>query len=93
MEWDVGEKCNNIGGGHNIEKRTTKLERTTARSMCHVPCAIFKKLDQINKSQFIKSNLLPSLIFLHFSRIQKGFSRWLALSQDGFENTSALHVS
>jgi hypothetical protein len=36
MEWDVGDKCNNMGGGDNIEKRTTKLERTKAHSMCHV---------------------------------------------------------
>jgi hypothetical protein len=34
----------------------------------------FLKMNQIKKSQFIKSNLLPSLIFLHFSRIQKSSS-------------------
>jgi hypothetical protein len=80
-----------LEGGDNIEKRTTKLERTTACTRCAM--YYLKKLNQLKDSKFIKSNLLPSLIFLHFSRIQKGFFRWLVLSEDGFENTAGLHVS
>jgi hypothetical protein len=41
------------GGGDDIEKRTTQLERTTARSMCHVTCAmchvLFKKTEPNKK--------------------------------------------
>jgi hypothetical protein len=71
-ERDVGVKCNHMGGGEKYKKRTTNsnLTRTKALAM-YVPCA-FKNINQVkNAISEIKS--LPSLIFLHFSHVQKVF--------------------